>query len=64
MSHHAQAVFEVHAEGRSGPPADPARNLVGGALRSRDLNRPEIFAALASLSGEPLAEINLPGQVR
>src|SRR3974390_821922 len=48
----AGAVFRAHA-GTATPPADPAaaRGLVGEALKTRDVNRPDVMAALAVLTG-------------
>ena len=48
----AQAVFDSHADGRSATSPEDARRLVGDALRDRDLNRPQVYAALAMLSGD------------
>lgn len=48
----AKTVFAGHAQGaQQGNPAD-ARGLIGSALKIRDLNRPDVYAALAALSEE------------
>lgn len=48
----AKAVFAAHAQGaQQGNPGD-ARGLIGDALKTRNLNRPEVFAALAALSDD------------
>lgn len=48
----ARSVFSAHAQGaQQGNPGD-ARGLIGDALKTRNLNRPEVFAALAALSDE------------
>lgn len=48
----AKAVFAGHAQGaQQGKPGD-ARGLIGDALKTRNLNRPEVFAALATLSDD------------
>lgn len=48
----AGSVFSAHAQGaQQGNPND-ARGLIGEALKTRNLNRPEVFAALATLSDE------------
>ncbi len=48
----AQGVFAAHAEGQA--PVDPpaARKQVGDALKSKDVNNPAVYAALASLTGD------------
>ena len=49
----AQAVFQAHAR-TSSPPADAAaaRATVGEALKSKDVNKPEVYAALATLTAD------------
>jgi inorganic phosphate transporter, PiT family len=49
----AKLVFQAHA-GNSGVPPDPAaaRAAVGEALKSRAVNTPEVYAALAVLTGD------------
>ena len=51
--HEAQGVFQAHA-GTAALPTDKAgaRATVGDALKSRNLNKPEVFAALASLTAD------------
>jgi PiT family inorganic phosphate transporter len=48
----AQAVFSAHAAGQVAASSAAARGTVGAALRDKTLNRPDVFAALAKLSGE------------
>ncbi|MGD0193147.1 MAG: inorganic phosphate transporter, partial [Rhizomicrobium sp.] len=48
----AQAVFANHTAGRPAESADEARDVVGKALRTRDLNHPEVFAGLIALTGD------------
>jgi PiT family inorganic phosphate transporter len=48
----AQGVFAAHAQGQPIMPAAQARDLVGAALRDKKLNQPQVFAGLASLSGD------------
>ncbi|HTC10482.1 MAG TPA: hypothetical protein VK726_17095 [Acetobacteraceae bacterium] len=45
-------MFQAHA-GTSAPPTEAAaaRATVGKALQTRDVNKPEVFAALATLTG-------------
>ena len=49
----AQAVFQAHAR-TSSPPTDAAeaRATVGEALKSKAANKPEVYAALATLSAD------------
>lgn len=48
----AKSVFSAHAQGAQQGNAGDARGLIGDALKTRNLNRPEVFAALAALSDE------------
>src|ERR1700710_1361625 len=49
----AQDVFRAHA-GTAPPPADAvaARTTVGSALKTKVVNRPEVYAALTTLTGD------------
>ena len=49
----AQSVFQAHA-GSSTPPATAAtaRATVGEVLKTREVNKPEVYAALATLTGD------------
>jgi PiT family inorganic phosphate transporter len=49
----AQGVFQAHA-GSAVPPADAAtaRTVVGDGLKRRDVNKPDVYAALATLTGD------------
>jgi PiT family inorganic phosphate transporter len=51
--HAGEAVFQLHA-GAAVPPTDAsaARATVGEALKTRKLNQPEVFAALATLTAD------------
>src|SRR5580692_64341 len=55
----AQAVFRAHA-GASPPPADAAaaRAMVGEALKTKDATRPEVYAALAVLTGDIARQVS------
>jgi hypothetical protein len=55
----AQAVFRAHA-GASPPPADAAaaRAVVGEALKTKDATRPEVYAALAVLTGDIARQVS------
>jgi inorganic phosphate transporter, PiT family len=60
----AQSVFASHAGGNA--PAmtvDAARKRVGAALRTRDLNKPDVFAALAVVSGDIADQVKNYGSV-
>jgi PiT family inorganic phosphate transporter len=46
----AAQVFAAHAGNISLPSLDAARKTVGGALRDKTLNRPEVFASLSVVS--------------
>jgi PiT family inorganic phosphate transporter len=48
----AQSVFAAHAQGRGASTPEQGRRIVGDALRDKTLNRPEVFAGLAALSGD------------
>lgn len=48
----ASSVFASHAQGAQSGNPDDARGLIGDALKTRSLNRPEVFAALATLSDD------------
>lgn len=48
----AKSVLSAHAQGAQQGNAGDARGLIGDALKTRNLNRPEVFAALAALSDE------------
>lgn len=48
----AKSVFASHAQGAQPGNSDDARGLIGDALKTRNLNRPEVFAALATLSDD------------
>jgi PiT family inorganic phosphate transporter len=61
----AQAVFRAHA-GTSPPPADAAaaRATVGEALKTKDVNRPEVYAALAVLTGDIARQVRDFGAIK
>jgi inorganic phosphate transporter, PiT family len=46
----AQAVFQAHSAGAVLPDAAAARDQVGLALRTKDFNQPDVYAALAVLT--------------
>jgi PiT family inorganic phosphate transporter len=59
----AQQVFLAHANGLPALPAQAARDAVGAALRDKKLNRPEVFAGLASLTADIGANVKSYGAV-
>jgi len=61
----AQAVFQAHA-GTSTPPADAAaaRATVGEALQTRAVNKPEVYAALATLTGDIGQQVKNYGAIK
>jgi PiT family inorganic phosphate transporter len=49
----AQSVFRAHAGSSASPPdAAAARAIVGEALKTKEVNKPEVYAALATLTGD------------
>jgi len=59
----AGQVFQAHAGSAALPPPAQARTIVGDALRDRTLNRPEVFAGLAVLSGEIIDSLKNYGTI-
>ena len=61
----AQSVFQAHA-GSATPPADAAaaRARVGDGLKTRELTKPEVYAALASLSDDIVQQVKNFGAIR
>ncbi|BAI76300.1 inorganic phosphate transporter (plasmid) [Azospirillum sp. B510] len=51
-THRAEAILRSHSDGRRPASAEEARRLVGDALRTKELNRPEVYGALAVLSAD------------
>jgi PiT family inorganic phosphate transporter len=61
----AAVVFQAHAR-TSAPPADAveARSVVGEALKTKDVNRPEVYAALATLTVDIARQVKDYGAIR
>jgi PiT family inorganic phosphate transporter len=61
----AQDVFHAHSAGSS-PPADAAmaRTTVGEALKSKQVNKPEVYAALATLTGDIGRQVKSYGAIK
>ena len=60
----AQAVFETHAKGRPMIPPAQARTVVGDALRTKQLDKPAVYAGLASLSQDIAANVKNYGSIK
>lgn len=52
ITNKAKTVFAGHGQGARQGNAKDARGLIGNALKTQDLNRPDVYAALAALSEE------------
>ncbi len=61
----AQAVFQAHA-GSAAPSTDAAaaRATVGEALKSKEVNQPQVYAALATLTGDIGQQVKDYGAVK
>jgi len=62
--HKAEAVFTVHA-GTTPPPATPAaaRQVVGDALRTKKVDDPAVYSALATLSTDIESQVTTYGTI-
>jgi len=60
----AERVFAAHAQGAAPMSADRARATVGAVLRTRDLNRAEVFAGLDALSNDITVQVRDYGSLR
>jgi inorganic phosphate transporter, PiT family len=61
----AQAVFQAHAGGAAAP-ADvaAARATVGEALKTKEVNKPEVYAALATLTSDIGRQVKEYGSIK
>ncbi|HEY4112632.1 MAG TPA: anion permease [Rhizomicrobium sp.] len=59
----AQKVFAAHSGGQPQMALEQARSLVGKALRVKALNKPEVFAGLATLSGDIASNVKNYGAI-
>ncbi|HEY4264280.1 MAG TPA: inorganic phosphate transporter [Micropepsaceae bacterium] len=48
----AQSVFAAHAAGTAPVAIEDSRHIIGDALRDKNLNRPEVYASLATISAD------------
>ena len=63
-SQSASAVFASHAGSGAQPDAAAARKQVADALRSKDLNQPAVYGALAALSTDIAANVKNYGAIK
>ena len=59
----ASQVFAAHDGGQALPSAADARRMVGDALRDKNLNRPDVFAALSVLSADIAGNVKSYGSI-
>jgi len=59
----AQKVFAAHTGGNAVTTPDQARHIVGDALRDKKLNQPQVFAGLATLSGDIAKQVRNYGAI-
>ncbi|HEX3945112.1 MAG TPA: anion permease, partial [Rhizomicrobium sp.] len=59
----AQKVFAAHSRGQPQMALERARTTVGTALRLKALNKPEVFAGLATLSGDIAKSVKSYGAI-
>ncbi len=60
----ASTVFAARADGAAQPDAAQARKTVAAALKAKELNRPEVFGALAALSADIADVVKNYGSIR
>ena len=60
----AQGVLQAHASGVPATDPQAARNTVGDALKTRDVNKPEVYAALATLTGDIAQQVKNYGAIK
>jgi inorganic phosphate transporter, PiT family len=48
----AQSVFAAHASAQTSVPVENARQIIGDALRDKNLNTSQVYASLATISGD------------
>ncbi len=62
-AHQAQAVFAAHVDAAPAMAPAAARGIVGDALRTKVLNTPTVFQALAVLSGDIAQQVSSYGAI-
>ena len=60
----ARAVFQAHADGASAVSPAAARDRVGVALKTKDVNQPEVYAALSVLTADIAGQVKDYGSLR
>ena len=60
----ASTVFTARADGAAQPDAAQARKVVAGALKAKELNKPEVFGALSALSRDIADVVKNYGSIR
>jgi|HubBroStandDraft_1064217.scaffolds.fasta_scaffold00100_16 PiT family inorganic phosphate transporter len=60
----AQTVFQAHAGTSPVVDAAAARSVVGEALKTKDVNKPEVYEALAVLTGDIGSEVKSHGAIK
>ena len=59
-----RAVLAAHADGKQGGDAAAARAAIGEALKTRDVNRPEVRAAVAVVADDIMAQVKNHGAIK
>ena len=62
-THKAEAIFRAHSGATAPMGADQARGIVDQALKSRAFDKPQVYAALASLSGDIADKVRSYGAI-
>jgi PiT family inorganic phosphate transporter len=60
----ARNVFQAHAGSATPPDTAAARAVVGDALKTRTVNKPEVYAALATLTGDIGQQVKNYGAIK
>ncbi len=60
----ATTIFSAHADGTPAMAPDQARGVVSNALKTRAIDKPEVYAALSSLSVDIDRQISTYGSIR
>ena len=63
-THEAQGVFEAHAGGAAAADPQQARSAVSEALKTKQVNTPEVNAALATLTGDIARQVQANGTLK
>ncbi|WP_158926699.1 inorganic phosphate transporter [Acidisphaera sp. S103] len=63
-THAAQTVFQAHIEDENLPATAAARTTVGNALKTKAVNTPAVYAALATLTGDIDQQVKNYGAIK